>query len=1244
MYPFFSSAIGDDNNGCIAGMGIYNKGGHSPLMTPIIGSALTAMTIDDVYVPGYLQIITKLYLLGLTEREGLDEFYEQDLLNDYRLHWTLGDPTVDIYSDVPVQLSVVHLNEDPGLFTIGKTSLVLQVIDPNDESVPDAIVCIRQVDGIQYVMNTNADGIAAFTIPDGLEEGELDITAYKHNCIMYMETVDVVQGEINLILAEAGFDDSEEPGDDDGLFRNGEEVILVLSLTNTGDAGVSVTANLSCDSEWLVFDNDEIEFDDIGSNETASYSGALSMTLDQSCPDGTPLRIQADIIYDGEILTSVAFEIETGGPLLTIDHLEVNDDEFIPGGENITFSPIITNNGNFDSPAFQATLESLDERVEITAAVRGYDAIDANGGEGSPDEPFTLNIDPLFVPGNAATFRLLISNGEGYEDILEFSKVVIPREAGEPQGPDDYGYVCFDCMDTTWLEAPVYDWREINWEVEGWEFRGDKFDINLNEDSTTVLDLPFTFQYYGEQFENVLVSSNGWAAFGTELEEVFESAYNRPIPGYGAPDGQLCVLWQQIFDNGGNSYDGIYYHHIEDEGIFVIEWSGVQLIHRYLEDDTLRTVYFPVSFQILLFDPEVYQTPTGDGDIVFQYKEYHAASGNLYDIRYSTIGIRNLTGDGGLQYSYWNELSEQAHPITDEFAIKFTTAAQNEYGNVTGRIVQTGDENTGIAGINISNIRTHKDVETDEQGHFTIENLRIGAYEGIIVSGNGYNPDTLSFNIEADRETDLGNISLTHPEIAIKTSPYRMNPNETTQWSLRPDGTELRLEFEVSNHGNGALEYQATIVNEDGSESDYANVESFQLSQLVDHGKWYGLTYVDSLFYIPGSNAQQIHVVSKSGQLIRRFDQPDFVSEDGIKFMTFDGEHLWGNLLDYEEGDRMRLVSMDFNGNLVGEIELQGPDFLSVMPMEYVPERNTFFLAKNWGSEIYEIDREGNIVNEYSIHFPGVTPRISGLTWNPYDPDGMNLYLIDWNDPFSGWQPPDTLSIRKMRLIKMNTETGDWKFLSMLEGRSNASGCFGMVLINNHNIINRTMIATIDKRGSGYRDDMLRIYDLGPKLTFIADTVMSNRSGIVEPNGMINVGMLIATTHLPNIEIPFGVKFMHNAAGEDILYPMVLSFNDTTGTGDRNDVLEPVDFRISSVSPNPFNASVRINFSIDRNEPTALRLYDIIGREVAVIFEGEPEIGSHSLVWNGGGMPSGVYFLRLEMEGRARTVKTAILK
>ncbi|NQU05469.1 MAG: carboxypeptidase regulatory-like domain-containing protein [Calditrichaeota bacterium] len=1237
MYPFFSSALPDEINGCIAGMGIYDTFAHAALMTPIIGSALTAMVYDDVYIPGYLQLITKLYLLGLTEREGLSEFYAPELLESYRLHWTLGDPTVDIYSELPVQLEMDYNEHE---IQIGLTSFVVEVT-AEDETVSDVVVCIRQPqeEGIQYVMNTNADGVAAFTIPDGLEEGELDITAYKHNYIAYLETIEVERGEINLILADYGFDDSEF-GDDDGVFRNDEVVRLLLSLTNNGEADAQgVIANLSCDSEWLYFEANEIEFDLIHPDETVAYGGNLFMELIQSCPHGTILRIQADIRHDEEFLTSVAFEIETGGPSLSVDSLGVDDAEFIPGGQDIAFSPVIANNGQFGISDFRATLESLDERVEIVAAERGYDAIDVDR-VGNPADPFLLSIDSLFVPGNAVAFQLLISNeNDGYEDTLEFSKIVIPREAGEPQGPDDYGYLCFDSMDTTWLEAPVYDWREISWEIEDWEFRGEQLDMNLDIDSTTVLDLPFAFQYYGEQFENILVNTNGWAAFGTELEEVFESTYNRPIPGYGAPDGQLCILWQQIFDDGGHSYDGIYYHYIEEEGIFVIEWSQVQLQHVVEEEED--PLYFSTSFQILLFDPEIYQTPTGDGGIVFQYKEYFAATGNHHDIRYATIGIRNLTGDGGLQYSYWNELSDQAHPISDEFAIKFTTAAQNDYGNVTGRVVRASDENVGIAGINIANVRQHRDIETNEQGYFTIENLRIGAYEGIIVSGEGYNTVTLSFDVEADRETDLGNITLTHPVIEIVTSPYPMVPNETTRWSLRPDGTELQLEFEISNHGDGALEYSTTIVNEDGSESDYSNVESFQLSDLLDHGRWWGLTYIDSLFYIPGNDDQQIHVVSKTGQLIRRFDQPEFVSDDGFQYMTFDGEHLWGNYYDFRER-KMRLVSIDFNGNLVSEIELQGPDFLSIMPIEFIPERNTFFLAKRFGSEIYEINREGNIVNEYSVHFPGVTPRISGLTWNSYDPDGMNLYLIDWNAPYPGWQPPD--DTLKMRLIKMNPETGDWRFLTMLEGRSNSSGSYGMILMNNHNIINRTMIAVIDKRPTRSNDDFLRIYDMGPNLTFIADTVMSNRNGIIEPDGSINVGMLIATTTLPDVEIPFGIKFMHNADGEDILYPILLHITDTTGTNDRNGELKPVDFRITNVSPNPFNASVRINFTIDRNEHTVLRLYDLVGREVAVIYEGVPEVGSHSLTWNGGGMPSGVYFLRLEMEGRARTVKTAILK
>ncbi|MCK6620087.1 MAG: FG-GAP repeat protein [Calditrichaceae bacterium] len=64
--------------------------------------------------------------------------------------------------------------------------------------------------------------------------------------------------------------------------------------------------------------------------------------------------------------------------------------------------------------------------------------------------------------------------------------------------------------------------------------------------------------------------------------------------------------------------------------------------------------------------------------------------------------------------------------------------------------------------------------------------------------------------------------------------------------------------------------------------------------------------------------------------------------------------------------------------------------------------------------------------------------------------------------------------------------------------------------------------------------------------------------------------------------------------------------------------------------PNPFNPTTSIRFSLPRREHVTLKIFDLLGRKVATPVEGNLEPGEHSVVFDGSGLSSGVYFYRLE--------------
>ncbi|MGH2571847.1 MAG: FlgD immunoglobulin-like domain containing protein, partial [bacterium] len=86
-----------------------------------------------------------------------------------------------------------------------------------------------------------------------------------------------------------------------------------------------------------------------------------------------------------------------------------------------------------------------------------------------------------------------------------------------------------------------------------------------------------------------------------------------------------------------------------------------------------------------------------------------------------------------------------------------------------------------------------------------------------------------------------------------------------------------------------------------------------------------------------------------------------------------------------------------------------------------------------------------------------------------------------------------------------------------------------------------------------------------------------------------------------------------------------------------------------AVRPNPFTRAGRVEFSVERAGPARLAVLDVAGREVAVLVEGRVPLGRNTVEWNGRDgtgrrLAAGVYFFRLQQDGRARTQKGVLLR
>ncbi len=88
----------------------------------------------------------------------------------------------------------------------------------------------------------------------------------------------------------------------------------------------------------------------------------------------------------------------------------------------------------------------------------------------------------------------------------------------------------------------------------------------------------------------------------------------------------------------------------------------------------------------------------------------------------------------------------------------------------------------------------------------------------------------------------------------------------------------------------------------------------------------------------------------------------------------------------------------------------------------------------------------------------------------------------------------------------------------------------------------------------------------------------------------------------------------------------------------------PTQFRLEQNYPNPFNPTTTISFSIPTKSFVTLKVYDALGKEVAVLVSGELLAGTYSRQWNASGLPSGVYFYTLQAGSLSETKKLILLR
>lgn len=140
----------------------------------------------------------------------------------------------------------------------------------------------------------------------------------------------------------------------------------------------------------------------------------------------------------------------------------------------------------------------------------------------------------------------------------------------------------------------------------------------------------------------------------------------------------------------------------------------------------------------------------------------------------------------------------------------------------------------------------------------------------------------------------------------------------------------------------------------------------------------------------------------------------------------------------------------------------------------------------------------------------------------------------------------------------------------------------------------------------------------------------------------------------------FTTKLFKDASNKltSLIYTAWINAGSPVSVEDENTLQSPVEFNLFQNYPNPFNPSTTIKYTLpnftlstssrtesrDEGSRVQLKIYDVLGNEIATLVNEDKAVGSYEVDFNAAGLSSGIYFYRLTAENFAETKKMILLR
>jgi hypothetical protein len=803
-------------------------------------------------------------------------------------------------------------------------------------------------------------------------------------------------------------------------------------------------------------------------------------------------------------------------------------------------------------------------------------------------------------------------------------------------GPDDYGY--------TWIDSdepggPTFQWVDIT--GIGTQVTG-----LTDDNSVGPFLIGFDFPYYWYTVDRFFIGSNGWISFSGSAGHNSAHPFAR-LPDSRPPNDLLCVLTGDIdYTKGGTCY---YYTNSTDT--LIVSW--IEAPEFYPTPPSSHT------FQVII--------TRADSSITYQYGEqignFSAGGSNAF-----SMGMENSTGTIGLNYFYNPRATPPPDPppFADSTVILFTPPDStafvvNDIGVVNGLTMEgkgvfLHPDSSEAVWSDLKNFGNQTETAYGASAIIEDEGSATVYTDSIIVSGTPIAP------------SEVMRFDFTTPFVPGTAGEYtamfggHLHPGP----DLVPDNDVLEVEVQAVTYP-GVLTWDDNLADDgsawSGDSSGYGNefipplyptkVQNTTISIFQVDAPGFAIVSVhddDGLGGAPGTIlASDTLFVNAAGMLNVDFSDDNVVIDEGgffISMIVISQGTLWfgvdnnpprskrgwemvggwapsrssaENDLMIRAGvtyvfDTMEDVRADADGDFVPDMlgeEVFVSGILTGAAEHYGPDPAVTFFQDMTGGVGLVATEDDSFPDRTEIIVTGTVGQVEGVT---VIENVSSLQFVRYSAPL-----PTPVSITSSDLADSTGEAFEGLFATLERVR---------ILSDFPDEGEDGFVTVVDESG----DTATVFIDMDTDIdgtTAPTDTIV-NITGVV--------GQFAQET------VPYDGYVLMPREENDI------EFATGIGDGDEPEVRLPTAFTLSQNYPNPFNPSTTVTFEIPgEKQHVSLVIYDIRGRRVKTLVDGELEPGTYKVNWNGrdeGGktVSSGIYLYTLRSNEGTYTRKMTVLK